>query len=118
MTLFETISVAVVGGSALGATLAGFFAYRRGAREKVLSALVEDQERRINQLEEERDGLLEKVQQLESERQLPLTQLTELIVNQHTQQMASIEKLTTKIASVARTMGRAVREISKIGGAR
>lgn len=104
MDWFSTLNVALLTGSALGATLAGFFAYRRGAREKVLSALVGDQEKRIAQLTEDRDELQKRVTQLEAEKQLPLTNLTQLIIKHHSDQMTTMTAVTEQLAAVAKLL--------------
>lgn len=108
MAWFETLAAAIVTGSALGAVLAGFFAYRRGASEKLLRAIVGDQEKRIKQLETdrddlaaERDKLAKRVETLEHERQLPLTELTQLVIQQNTAQLDAIKALTTEMARLA-----------------
>lgn len=104
MDWLTTLNVAILTGSALGATLAGFFAYRRGAREKVLEALVGDQDKRIKQLEDERKRHLRRIQALEAEKARPLTDLTELIVTQHAAQMESMKTVTEGLAEVVKTL--------------
>jgi len=104
MSTFELLIAAVLGGSTLGATIAGFLAYRRGAREKVLTALVDDQDKRIKQLEGDRDRLAKQVENLEREKRLPLDQLSQLIVTQHTAQMKSMTDIANSMAEIARAI--------------
>jgi len=101
MGWFETLTAAILGGSALGAALAGFFAYRRGAREKVLSALVDDLTKYNEELKKKCDRLEKRVKSLEAERQIPLTELTKMIVEQHTAQMQSMSDIATALTNLA-----------------
>lgn len=111
MGWFETLSAAIVGGSALGAVVAGFMSNRRGAESKLKDSIIADYEKRVKQLEDdkaavetERDEALKRVTELENERQLPLTQLTELIVNQSAAQAKSFEAVTVHLARITRSL--------------
>lgn len=112
MEWFNVLSAAVLGGSALGAALAGFFAYRRGAREKVLSALVGDLQTYNKELEDKCARLEDRVQSLEHATQLPLETLTKLIIEQHAAQMKSSELLGSHMADIATQMSNVVTSLA------
>ena len=83
-----TISVLVSLGILLSAGVANFFAYQKTTMAKVKDEIIKDQNVRIDQLEEERDrkntelaAKLVRIEQLESEKQVPLNSLTQLVNN-------------------------------------
>lgn len=100
MDILQTLGAAIVFGSALGATLAGFFAYRQKSLVTVLREANNDYKDRVEQLEQQRDSMVkdnkslaDRVKQLESEKRLPLEELTTLVIKQHTQQLDILHKI-------------------------
>lgn len=103
--LITTLAAAVVGGSTLGATIAGFFAYRRKARITLQDEIIATYEKRVKQLEEQSNRQDEqitqqtaRIAQLEAEKALPLENLIKLITSQHSATLSAITKLTKAIA--------------------
>lgn len=103
--LIATLAVAITGGSTLGATIAGFFAYRQKSLVTLLRESNQDYKERVGQLEQDRDRLekLSKEQtaeiaQLKAEKALPLENLTQLITSQHQLLIAAITELTKTIS--------------------
>lgn len=112
MDFVQILAGAIVLGSTLGATVAGFFAYRQKSLVSLLRESNNDYKDRNVQLESERDELREviiklkdSVHKLENERRLPLEKLTKLIVTQHAENQESILQLT-KAISKNNTVGR------------
>lgn len=104
----QILAGAIVLGSTLGATVAGFFAYRQKSLVSLLRESNSDYKDRNVQLEQERDlfkadviKLQDAVKRLEQEKRLPLEKLTSLIINQHTAQLASMNAIATKLGEVA-----------------
>lgn len=104
----QILAGAIVLGSTLGATVAGFFAYRQKSLVTLLRESNSDYKDRNEQLETERDDLKkdvsklkDAVDRLEREKRLPLEKLTQLIVQQHTAQLASMNSIATKLGEVA-----------------
>lgn len=104
--LIGTLAVAITGGSTLGATIAGFFAYRQKSLVTLLRESNKDYKDRVEQLEEDRDRFekttkeqAEKIRHLEAEKTLPLKNLIELITSQHTTTLNAITALTEAIAN-------------------
>jgi response regulator of citrate/malate metabolism len=120
--LLETLGAAIVAGSALGATIAGFFAYRQKSLVTVLREGNQDYKERVDQLERDREfdqrQLEEQARQIEAlqqEKRLPLDELTRLIVEQHSEQIRSTENLATQMATVAKQMAKIVKHLSDRG---
>jgi len=102
--IIQTLGAAITFGSALGATIAGFFAYRQKSLVTVLRESNNDYKERVEQLEEDRDSkkrevesLTTRIMFLEREKQLPLEELTKLIMQQHTQQLQLMGKMAESI---------------------
>lgn len=109
----QILAGAVVLGSTLGATVAGFFAYRQKSLVTLLRESNSDYKDRNEQLESERDELKRElgkvkdaVDRLEKEKRLPLEKLTQLIVQQHTAQLASMNNIATKMGDIAQAMSK------------
>lgn len=103
--LIATLAVAITGGSTLGATIAGFFAYRQKSLVVLLRESNADYKERVGQLEEDRDRFeklsktqSEEIAQLKRERQLPLENLIKLVTSQHAATLLAITNLTEAIA--------------------
>jgi hypothetical protein len=108
--LIGTLAVAITGGSTLGATIAGFFAYRQKSLVTLLRESNKDYKDRVEQLEEDRDRLervtkdqAEEIAQLKREKELPLKNLIELITTQHTSTFDAITKLADALAKTQET---------------
>jgi 3-hydroxyacyl-CoA dehydrogenase len=104
--LIATLAVAITGGSTLGATIAGFFAYRQKSLVTLLRESNKDYKERVEQLESDRDRFekLSKEQtaeiaQLKAEKALPLDNLTKLITSQHQLLISAITELTKALAN-------------------
>lgn len=104
--LIATLAVAITGGSTLGATIAGFFAYRQKSLVTLLRESNADYKERVGQLEQDRDRFeklsreqADKISRLESEKALPLDNLTKLITSQHQMLIAAITELTKALAN-------------------
>ena len=102
--LISTLAVAITGGSTLGATIAGFFAYRQKSLVTLLRESNKDYKDRVEQLEEDRDRFerltkeqADKIKRLEDEKTLPFKNLIELITSQHTATLTAITELTRAI---------------------
>lgn len=96
----QTISLVISIGAVIGTGAATFFAQRRGATDKVKDAIIEDQEKRISQLEGEAErnqkqlsDQANRIKQLENEKVLPLTKLTSLIIENNKQQTALLNTI-------------------------
>lgn len=120
MDLLETLGAAIVAGSALGATIAGFFAYRQKSLVTVLREGNQDYKERVEQLERDREidqKMLKKqaqqIEALQNEKRLPLDELTKLIVQQHSDQLKSTENLATQMSAVATQMGEVVKHLTR-----
>lgn len=118
--LLSTLAIAITTGSALGATIAGFFAYRQKSLVTLLRESNKDYKDRVEQLEEERenlkkmiDDLNSRVKAMEQEKALPLEELTKLIIEQHTQQIKSTDKTTKELGALAKIIAQVAREINK-----
>lgn len=99
----QTLSLVISIGAVLGTGVATFFAQRKGASDKVKDEIIADQDKRITQLEDERDRDQKKIadqdkriMQLETEKALPLEQLTALIISNDKRQT----KLLTTIVEL------------------
>lgn len=104
--LISTLAVAITGGSTLGATIAGFFAYRQRSLVALLRESNKDYKDRVEQLEDDRDRLTavtksqaDEIAILKAEKTLPLDNLTKLITSQHQMLIAAITELTKALAS-------------------
>ena len=102
--LIATLAVAITGGSTLGATIAGFFAYRQKSLVTLLRESNKDYKERVEQLEKDRDRFeemtkkqAEEISLLKREKELPLKNLIELITSQHTATMSAITELAKAI---------------------
>lgn len=109
----QILAGAVVLGSTLGATVAGFFAYRQKSLVTLLRESNGDYKERNEQLESERDELKhdvvklkDAVDRLEKEKRLPLEKLTQLIVQQHTAQLDSMNSIAIKLGDIAEAMSK------------
>jgi response regulator of citrate/malate metabolism len=118
--LLETLGAAIVAGSALGATIAGFFAYRQKSLVTVLREGNQDYKERVEQLERDREvdqKMLKKqaqqIEVLQNEKRLPLDELTRLIVQQHSDQLKSTNDLATQLSKVAEQMGEVVKHLTR-----
>lgn len=96
----QTLSLIISIGAVLGTGVATFFAQRKGATAKVKDEIIDDQEKRIKQLEEERERNQKtladqesRIKQLENEKALPLTKLTTLIIENNKQQTALLNTI-------------------------
>lgn len=104
MDFVQALGAAIVLGSTLGATVAGFFAYRQKSLVSLLRESNQDYKDRNEQLEKERDELKKTVEQLQAdvkqlkaEKMMPLESLTKLIIKQHAQNQKNIIALTKAI---------------------
>lgn len=114
--LIATLAVAITGGSTLGATIAGFFAYRQKSLVTLLRESNTDYKERVGQLEQDRDRFeklskeqAEKITRLESEKALPLDNLIKLITSQHQTLISAITELTTALAGKEKLSNKAAR---------
>lgn len=103
--LISTLAVAITGGSTLGATIAGFFAYRQKSLVTLLRESNKDYKDRVDQLEKDRDTDREtinkqadEIKQLKAEKALPLDNLTKLITSQHQVLISAITELTKALS--------------------
>lgn len=103
--LIATLAVAITGGSTLGATIAGFFAYRQKSLVTLLRESNADYKERVGQLESDRDRFEklakeqgDEIDRLKAEKALPLDNLTKLITSQHQMLIAAITELTKALA--------------------
>lgn len=115
--LISTLAVAITGGSTLGATIAGFFAYRQKSLVTLLRESNTDYKDRVGQLESTVDrqaieikGQADKITQLENEKTLPLDNLIKLITSQHQVLISAITELTTALASNEKAKKKASRK--------
>lgn len=113
--LIATLAVAITGGSTLGATIAGFFAYRQKSLVTLLRESNKDYRERVDQLEKDRDRFekmtkeqAEEIALLKREKELPLKNLIELITSQHTATLAAITGLTEALTATPKTPRRKV----------
>lgn len=104
--LISTLAVAITGGSTLGATIAGFFAYRQKSLVTLLRESNADYKDRVVQLEQDRDRFEKvtkdqalEIAQLKAEKALPLDNLIKLITSQHTSTLSAITELTKAIVN-------------------
>lgn len=111
MEFLQVLGAAITFGSALGATVAGFFAYRQKSLVTVLRESNNDYKERVDQLIEEReelnkkiDFLTESVKRLEKEKQLPLDRLTKLVMSQN-KQIASVATSLSEVAKYIKESG-------------
>lgn len=118
--LIATLAVAITGGSTLGATIAGFFAVRQKTLVTLLREANGDYEKRVKQLEDDRDRLdksdkekAARIAQLEAEKALPLEKFVELITSQHTTTLSAITELTKAMKLVAKKPQPTRRRIQK-----
>ena len=102
MDFLTLLGGAITFGSALGATVAGFFAYRQKSLVTLLRESNKDYKDRVEQLEIERDGLNKRidllttaVKALQDQKALPLENLTLLV----TQQYQELHKVLSGIPS-------------------
>lgn len=107
----QTLGAAIVLGSTLGATVAGFSAYRQKNLVVLLRESNKDYKDRSDQLEAERDELRVKVKtlqddvaQLKREKTLPLERLTKLVISQHKDMHQSMIHLTKALNTTAMAM--------------
>lgn len=114
MDFIQILAGAIVLGSTLGATVAGFFAYRQKTLVSLLRESNSDYKDRNVQLESERDELKKDVDKLkdtvarlEQEKRLPLEKLTDLIIKQHMAQLNSMNDIATKMGLIADQMAKA-----------
>lgn len=105
--LISTLAVAITGGSTLGATIAGFFAYRQKSLVTLLRESNKDYKDRVEQLEQDRDRfeelnkkLVAEITALKREKELPLKELIELITSQHNATFSAITELTKAISTI------------------
>ncbi len=105
--LIATLAVAITGGSTLGATIAGFFAVRQKTLVALLREANGDYEKRVKQLEDDRDRFekLNKEQtaeiaQLRAEKALPLENFIKLITSQNDATLSAITALTQAISAL------------------
>jgi predicted PurR-regulated permease PerM len=103
--LISTLAVAITGGSTLGATIAGFFAYRQKSLVTFLRESNQDYKDRVEQLESDRDRFeklakdqADEIAQMKAEKRLPLENLTALITSQHSALVDAITGLTNALA--------------------
>lgn len=96
----QTLSLIISIGAVLGTGVATFFAQRKGASDKVKDEIIGDQDKRITQLEQERERDKKtivdqgrRIKQLEDEKQLPLNKLTSLIIENNKQQTALLNTI-------------------------
>jgi flagellar motility protein MotE (MotC chaperone) len=96
----QTLSLIISIGAVLGTGVATFFAQRKNASSKVKDEIIDDQERRILQLEGERErnqktlaDQEDRIKQLENEKTLPLTKLTTLIIENNKQHTALLNTI-------------------------
>lgn len=108
--LISTLAVAITGGSTLGATIAGFFAYRQKSLVTLLRESNSDYKDRVDQLEKDRDDDRKTIEQqtveiaqLRNEKALPLENLITLITSQHTSTLTAITELTKALAAATGT---------------
>lgn len=99
----QTLTVILGLGSVLGSVVLNFYANRKTKTAEVNRAVIEDQEKRIKQLEEERERNQKtiadqeaRIKSLETEKLLPLEKLTELI-NKNTQAQNDILESIVKL---------------------
>ncbi len=104
--LVSTLAVAITGGSTLGATIAGFFAYRQKSLVTLLRESNADYKERVGQLEQDRDRFekttkeqADEIAKLKAEKALPLDNLTKLITSQHSVLISAISELTKALSS-------------------
>lgn len=105
--LIATLAVAITGGSTLGATIAGFFAVRQKTLVTLLREANGDYEKRVKQLESDRDRFEKttkdqaaEIAQLRAEKALPLDNFIKLITSQNEAVLSAITALTTAIQSL------------------
>ena len=96
------ISILVSIGVLLGSGVLNFVAYNRSKTNDVNRAVIDDQETRIKQLEEERKRDKQtitdqetRIKQLENEKALPLETLTKLIISNNKQQTALLNTIVS-----------------------
>lgn len=89
-----TISLIISIGAVLGTGVATFFANKKSSSEKVLRQVVADQDTRIKQLDNEVGrlngvigDLTDQIKILQHEKQLPLENLTKLMMKNHTKEL-------------------------------
>ena len=111
MDYLQALGAAITFGSALGAIVAAFFAQRQKSLVTLLREGNADYKLRVEQLEKDRDSLAnvvqkqaEEIKQLKSEKALPLKELTQLIMTQHSENQESIMELTKAIVSSNKIM--------------
>ncbi len=102
--LIATLAVAITGGSTLGATIAGFFAIRQKTLVTMLREANGDYEKRVKQLESDRDRFekltkdqTQEIANLRAEKALPLENFIKLITSQNESTLAAITALTEAI---------------------
>lgn len=116
----SNLQTVIIGGLGLGSAVAALFAYNQKLGKDVLREANKDYKERNEQLEADNDrlkkdilDLKKRVTTLEAEKRLPLDELTKLIIQQHSEQISSTEKLTRQIGDVAKQMGRVVTLLTK-----
>lgn len=102
--LISTLAIAITGGATLGGTIAGFFAIRQKTLVTMLREANGDYEKRVKQLETDRDRLdrsdkekTARIAQLEAEKALPLENFIKLITSQNDAVLSAITALTNAI---------------------
>lgn len=107
----QTLGAAIVLGSTLGATVAGFSAYRQKNLVVLLRESNNDYKDRNAQLEADNERyktqikeLQTDVAQLKREKTLPLEKLTKLVISQHQDMQRSMIQLTKALNSTVSVM--------------